>query len=312
MMTYRLIVILILVLAACSVDSPPPEPTPQPEHTINLNGVERTYYIHVPASVSTNSRSPLFVVFHGLGGHGSRMAQRTGFNDIADREGFIVVYPNGQDGSWIDAGPDSLRLREEAGILDLAFIDELLTTVDSEYGIDPSRVYATGVSNGALFSYLLACQRADRFAAVGLVAGAGITGATEACDPESPISYIAFHGTDDSIVPYEGAEIASGFPELGHYLGAEQALQFWATSNSCEEPPEIVEIEDSPIIDNSTAHLTRYGNCEDSTAVELYTLDHGGHTWPGHPPSSDALGATNRDIDASELIWEFFESHPKQ
>ena len=307
-----ILIVFALLLASCEVEAEaPPTPTPPPTLELDVNSVARSYHLHVPDSFQPGDEWPLVISLHGLGGHGSIMDRRTGFNAIADDEEFIVVYPNGFDGSWVDAGPDSLQQRLDAGIQDVQFIEELIDAIDAEYGVDPNRVYATGISNGALFSFHLACQLSERIAAVGLVAGASISQVYDDCAPSDSVSYLALHGTADVIVPYGGDEIAPGFPEIGRYQSAEEAFAFWVSHNNCEATPTTEELPDTTSGDNTHIIRTTYTECQDGTSVELYTIEGGGHTWPGHPVSSQLLGATNPDIDGSATLWEFFKAHPK-
>ena len=183
--------------------SRPPQPPPAGEpRTLQAGGVTRRYFLYLPATWHRGRPAPLVLVFHGGGGRASGIAPHTGFSRLAEREGFVVAYPQGLNGRWND-GRGYAATHDDVG-----FVRALLDTLGREFGIDPRRVYATGISNGAMFSYRLACDLPGVFAAVAPVAGAMPADLAPACAHTQPVSVLAFQGTADPLMPYAGGGVA--------------------------------------------------------------------------------------------------------
>ena len=212
----------------------------------------------------------------------------------ADEESFVLVTPQGTG----DRPHWNFTDFELGGPDDVSFIRDLLDTLESRLCIDPSRVYATGISNGAAMSVRLACDLADRVAAVGAVAGLYYP---RDCPSTRPVPVIAFHGTDDPVVPFEGGQIAAGLRLSIRPI--EESAADWAKHDGCGRGPEQERVAES-------VRLVRYTGCEWEAAVDLYIIEGGGHTWPGAAIDVPPLGATTHEIVATDLIWAFFEAHP--
>jgi polyhydroxybutyrate depolymerase len=193
---------------------------------------------------------------------------------------------------------------------DVQFIRDLLDQLPGMAAVDPERVYATGMSAGGAMSHRLACELADRIAAAGVVAGPMVDAP---CAPSRPVPMIAFYGTADPLVNYEGGRVVHG-PEsepLRSLMGdstpnavlmpAETWAAGWVGRNGCSPVPE-------PIPAQGDVSGQRYTGCEDGADVVFYRIEGGGHTWPGGTPLS-IVGKTSKDIDASETMWEFFKEH---
>lgn len=317
-MTRRLALLLLAaitsLLPACSATDIGFESrtsAPDIPRTLDVDGRGRTYLLHVPATERPDDGWPLVIVTHGLGGSGGRIRRLTGFDELAEREGFVVAYPEGLTRAWLDAGISESFGDLDIATLNVAFIDALIDELDAEVEVDPRRVYVTGLSNGGMFAFHVACQLSDRVAAVGLVAAASITQSFASCAPDEPVAYIAFHGTADEIVPYAGGPIAPGISALGEFQSAREAAAFWVDRNGCPQEASERALPDIVAADASTAVMETWAPCASGADVALVTLNGAGHTWPGHPPPSGEAGQTNLDIDATEMLWEFFEAHPK-
>ncbi len=254
---------------------------------------------------------PLVIAVHGLGSDAAGVRATSGFDTIADAEGFIVAYPNGLARAWIDAGIGSAITNTDMASLNIDFFNALIDELDEQYSVDDRRIYVTGISNGGMFSFHAACQMSDRIAAVGLVAAASISQSFDNCEPTEPVAYIAFHGTSDTVVPYGGGPIVPGFDSIGEFQSAHEAAEFWATINGCQAEPSKEQLPDTESGDVSIPYRETWEPCTSGRQVELITLDGSGHTWPGHPPRGQRLGATNLDLDASQMIWDFFAANPK-
>ncbi len=273
-----------------------------PQGRITVGGRVRTYRLHVPAP-APGGRRPLVIVLHGRGGDGRGMAGLTHFDGVADRFGFIAVYPDGVDHSWND-GLDTPA--EQHGIDDVAFIRALIAQLVSHDGVDPSRVYATGLSNGAMFTELLGCRLAGTFAAIAPVAGPLPEPVAPGCVPARPLPVLEIHGTHDPWVPYGGGTLPSG---VGSVLSAPATAAHWSEADRCHT--EIVSSLPLRIHDGTSVQVERHGGCAAGAQVELYTVVGGGHTWPGGEQYLPRLliGRTSRQFDASETIWRFFAAH---
>lgn len=265
--------------------------------TIVSSGVTREYLLYVPARYDRSAPTPLVVSMHGAAGWPAQQMRTSQWNRIADTNGFIVVYPSGITGE----GPTIWHV-ERGGALatDVRFIADLIDTLSATYNIDPSRIYANGLSNGGGMSFALSCTLSDRIAAVGLV-GAALTLPWSWCTDERAVPMIAFHGTADPDIPYRGG--FSGLsPERFPSIPGWAAL--WARRNHCALEP----VESDVTSDVSRQSYTR---CAGDADVLLYTVKEGGHTWPGGTPLPEwFVGTTSQDIDASSVMWEFFRKHP--
>ena len=287
-------------LPAQSVPVPSPAPAAEPR-TLQAGGESRRYFLYIPTTWHRGRAAPLVLVFHGGGGQASGIAPHTGFSRLAEREGFVVVYPEGVGGRWNDGRGFA------AGHDDVAFVRALLDTLGRELGVDPRRVYATGISNGAMFSYRLACDLPGTFAAVAPVAGAMPGDLAPGCERTAPVSVIAFQGTADPLMPYAGGGVAR---RRGRVMSAERSIGFWATVAGCAGAPTTTE-EPDRVTDGTRVRRTSYNGCREGRSVELYTIEGGGHTWPGGPEAARRVGRVSREIDGTEVIWEFFERHAR-
>jgi polyhydroxybutyrate depolymerase len=268
-------------------------------HTLRVDGVERSYFLYVPASHRGTASPALVLVFHGAGGRAQDFARHTGFSRVAEREGFVVAYPQGLERRWND-GRGNVTPHDDVG-----FVRALLDTLERELSIDPRRVYATGISNGAIFTYRLACDLPGVFAAIAPVAGAMPSNLATECAHTEPVSVLAFQGTADPLMPYAGGGVAGG---RGRVLSADQSIDFWGLVTGCGPQVTVVQ-EPDRVRDGTRVRHTDLGECRERRAVELYTIEGGGHTWPGGPGVGRLVGRVSHELDATALIWEFFAQH---
>lgn len=268
------------------------------EYEIEAGGETRQYLLYVPEAFDPTAPTPLVLTFHGFAGWPEQQMRNSNWRQVADEHGMLIVYPGGTGAPlrW-RTGQDFSGDGESEK--DLTFISDLLDTLTEQFCIDLNRVYANGLSNGGGITYLLACEMADRFAAVGMVAGAYME-PEGGCEPSRPMPVMAFHGTDDQIVPYEGIlSERFNFPAVADWVTE------WAARNGCDAAPE-----DLPEMGEVSG--VQYVNCDEGAEVVFYTIHGGGHTWPGseEPLPRIITGHTTMDIDASAVLWEFFEKHP--
>jgi polyhydroxybutyrate depolymerase len=271
--------------------------------SLQVGGIRRTYLLHLPPSLDRSTPAPLVLVFHGAGGQGAGIAQHTGFSRLADEQGFIAVYPDGIRRRWND-GRSSGPSQDDVG-----FIRSLLDTFKAEFAIDARRIYATGISNGAMFSYRLACELPGVFAAIAPVAGALPAELAPRCTQAEPVAIVAFQGTADRYVPYMGGAVAR---RRGPVLSAEETMAFWGRVGGCSLTATTELQPDRAPGDRTRVRRSEYPGCRHGLELVLYTIEGGGHTWPGGPSVARLIvGRVSRDIDATATIWDFFARHPQ-
>jgi polyhydroxybutyrate depolymerase len=265
-------------------------------HTIVSAGLTREYVLYVPPSHDPATPAPLVISLHGAVLWGAAHREISQWNRVADREGFIVVYPSGLSGEgprhW-EATPGSDESR------DVIFIGDLIDALGRTYKIDPARIYVNGLSNGGGMSFVLSCRMSDRIAAVGLVASAQLL-PWSACADDRPVPMINFHGTAD-LAPYHGGKSWVA-PQM---LPSQPVWTAnWARRNRCAP---------IPIESRVAADVTRiaYTDCASGAPAILYRIEGGGHTWPGGGYLPEwFVGTTTATIDASSIMWQFFSEHP--
>jgi polyhydroxybutyrate depolymerase len=283
------------------------------------NNLERTFHIHIPPSLNKTDQLPLVIALHGRGGNGESMilVTRKGFNNLADKDRFIVVYPDGIELNWNDGRMDeeSNDRAHRENIDDVGFISDLIDFMIKNYMIDPKRVYITGISNGAIMSYRLACELSDKITAIAPVDGNIPLMLLNECSPKMPVSVLAINNVNDPLVPFEGGEITGHFHrlKLGKVLSVNESVGFWVRRNGCATEPVVTEEPDRDPKDGTRVTRKEYTNDANENEVVLYAIDGGGHTWPGGFQYLPAwiIGKTSRDIDANEVIWEFFKRHSR-
>lgn len=284
--------------------------------SLSFDGLTRTYLLHVPPAVANGQPLPLVIALHGGGGTGEGMENLIHMKPIADQNGFLISYPDGIDKGWNDGRSGVPSTAHTQNIDDAGFIEAMIDQVAAMTPLDTTRVYATGISNGAMMSGWLACNAADRIAAVGIVAGTGPDDLAQVCEPSRPVAMITFNGTADPLVPYNGGEVNGILPGVtrGAVASVASLKQFWVSTDGCNPDPTTTNLPDLDTSDGSTVVREAYAGCQQGTGVVFYRIDGGGHTWPGGTPYLPAriIGTVNRDIDASELIWAFFAQHPMQ
>lgn len=276
---------------------------------MQVNGATRTYAVHVPPGPAPAGGFPLVLAFHGGGMQGEQMRKLTHFDAVADQRGFVVAYPDGIDKHWND-GRSTIKNPQD----DIGFVSAMIAQLAQNHAIDRKRVYATGLSNGALFAERLGCDLARDIAAIAPVAGTMPADIAASCKPGAPVAVLQIGGTRDPIMPYGGGAVADfgGRGEGGMVLPLEQTSAFWARANGCGSAgaPEPVTVV-APA-DPTRVMRKRYAQCPASGPVVQLSIVGGGHTWPGGAQYARALvvGLASRQIDASESIADFFLSLP--
>lgn len=271
--------------------------------TLTHDGRERSYLVHVPPGYDPTRPTPVVLVFHGGGGNAENARRMTGFDAVADAEGFIVVYPNGTgrqpDRLLTWNGGHCCGYAMEQKVDDMGFVQALLANLETVANVDKRRIYATGMSNGAIMSYRLACELSDVIAAIGPVAA---TQNIDECAPSRPVPVLHIHGDADRHAPYEGGVGEESLVGV-HFESVETTIEFWVRHNGCGPTPKVTQSGD--------LRHTVYSGCRQDAAVELYTIIGGGHAWPGGQPGWKGGDVSTTGLNASQVIWEFFAAHPK-
>ena len=266
--------------------TPSPAPTIQPgdsKRMLTVDNLDRYYWLHIPPGLDSLQPVPVVFVFHGLYMSGQGMDSVTGFNDISDTNGFLVVYPNSL-GMW-NFGNCCGGIYTDNQTDDIAFVRQILIDLGTFASINPSRIYSTGISAGAIFTYRLACEMSDTFAAIAPVAGALLD---FTCQPQQPVSVLHEHGLMDTVIEYAG-----GFGFTGStFPSVEQSVATWAQLDGCNSVPNVKK--------QGVVTHTVYSSCRAGTAVELYRIDAQGHSWP-----------SQYVMPLAKIIWDFFAAHPK-
>ncbi len=268
----------------------------------------RSFVVYLPSRYRQGDPLPLVLAFHGGRGSGEQLARNTNFNSIAEREGFIVVYPDGiRSGnaySWNDARQTN---DPNEAIDDLGFIQDLLDELMAIYSVDPARIYAVGTSNGGFLVQTLACQQPDRFAAFASVSATLPDPLQSTCQPSRSIPLVMIHGSADRIVPWAGGTVAG--PAGGEILSVPATLAFWRDHNGCAGVAQLTELPDRDPTDGTRVVLHDATGCPTAGSVEVYEVVEGGHGWPGSSRGrvrENLVGKISQDINAAEVIWTFF------
>jgi polyhydroxybutyrate depolymerase len=277
---------------ADGADPGQPLPSGASSQRLVVDGLERSYRAYRPPDLT--DPAPLVLVLHGGGGSAAQAEVTFGWTELAQREGFVVVHPEGVRRTWNTDGGCCGRAAAQ-DVDDVAFLTEVVEAIARRVTVDPDRVFVTGMSNGAMMSYTLACAT-DVFAAIAPVAGTMLVD----CREPSPVSVFHLHGTADTSVRMDGEAGAGPASVDGPPIA--DVVDFWRRVDGCLEPSEVSA---GPV-------LRSVSGCDGGRSVELVTVEGAGHQWPGAEVSRPAADAPFPDLDASEDIWRFFAAHPRQ
>ena len=276
----HLIIYLIFILLSCSKDEDaqltPVIETGKMTKQLVVNNTNREYIIYVPENFTGTSSLPLLLSFHGLSSNMNFNYDYTNFSELAERENFIVVHPNGIDNRWTVSATNNP---------DIDFIEALLDQLENDYNIASNRIYSTGMSNGGNFSFTLACGLNDRIAAIASVTGLMLQMAIGDCIPSRPLAVLHIHGTEDLIA---------------NYAFVQGGLDFWTDHNNTNDFPIISDIPNIDSGDGSTVKRFEYLNGNSNVEVQHLKITGGGHEWHGF--------SGNMDINASDEVWNFVKN----
>jgi polyhydroxybutyrate depolymerase len=302
----RSVHVALLTLVAAS-GSACAEPAFQ-SRSLPRDGETRTWSeIIPPACTAVSARCPLVVALHGGGGRtgGAQFASGTGLADEAAARSYILLAPDALGDNWNDGRPEMA-----AGIDDVGFIRAMIADVRTRAGVDPARIFATGASNGGLMSYRLACESGGLFRAVAPVIANMGEWLIGHCSPVAPVSLLMMPGTADPLIRYAGGPVAAGARDRGRTVSSDRTLDYWRGAMDCAGPPRVEHFD--PVRDSTSVTITRFDTCDGGARVRRWTVEGGGHTWPGRPPAAGLrarlVGPTASEFSATKVIMDFFDS----
>jgi polyhydroxybutyrate depolymerase len=321
----------------------------EPEQKITVGEVERTFVVHLPKGYTTNQKYPVVMVLHSTNQDANDISRLTRFDELADRDSVIAVYPNALHGRWNlgvaeeqpqqpsrgmgrrggfgrlgwpgggypggggSGGSGGQGQQKPQPADDIAFFNQMLDKLSTEYSVDATRIYATGVSDGGFMDVRLGCAMADRITAIAPV-GAEMPKKLS-CLPSRPMPVLMINGTDDPVVKYDGGHY-KGAGDEGESRGeglatlsAEDTAKYWAKLDNCGTKPERTKIS-AKAKGGMNTEVSTFEGCQQSAQVALYSVKGGGNTWPGgeqYMPEK-SVGKTSNDFSADEVIWSFFAS----
>jgi len=317
--TALICMMLILLFSSCTASLPKNTPegpkTYKNKMDIRIMGARRTYLVHVPPNYSPQKPLPLVVVIHGAFDTAAGMEKYSTFSDLADRESFIVMYPNGMGifglfQHW-NAGHCCGKAAND-DVDDVGFIASAINDVRVRLQIDPSRIYMVGFSNGGMLAYRFAAERGDILAAVApLAASIGGRPSEDAPqwripDPVKPLSVITIHGMADDDIVYEGG-VSLHRGGTRTFWSVNESIDFWVRHNGCHPNAAATELNHGHV------RIHTWGACSNDTEVVLYLMENWGHVWPGRYFTAELEEEDPlKDFDAAEVIWNFFKSHTRK
>lgn len=300
-----LAVAAVLALPTANAD----EPNGLVDRSLPFETMKRNYHVHLPPGFQPGAPIPMVLVFHTANSDGVEMAELTGFNEIADKNNFIVVYPDGIKGTW----NDGRRINWAHHYNDVGFVDAICAHLIERLNVDPLRIYAAGLANGGFFAQYFCIKGRHRLAGVASVAATLPQVVYNSSRPKNPASVLFILGMADPLVPFGGGYIAPGKhgQNKGVGVSASMAIDFWVKNNGCKNQYEAGEFPDSDKNDQTRVKYARYCSCPGDKEVAVFAVEGGGNTWPSArlDSSEGKFGKTSRDIDATALIWDFFQKH---
>jgi polyhydroxybutyrate depolymerase len=283
------------------------------EGKMSFGGIERTFVLHLPRGHDKSKPAPLVIALHGGSGTGEGFPRLTqhGFDDLADRDGWIVVYPDGVGKNWNDGRKVERSEAYKRNVDDVGFISALIDELATWHNIDGKRVYATGISNGGFMSHRLARDLSSKIAAIAPVAANLHVAEDVASVPSRAVSVLAINGTKDPLVPFEGGSIHLLMAKRGLCRSTRETIDWWVKTDGCAAEPVVTMDPDNDPDDGTRVRREVHAGGRDGSEVILLEIQDGGHTWPGGVQYAPELliGRTCRDIDANQEIWAFFARH---
>lgn len=282
--------------------------------TITVKGVERRYFVHVPPGRNHTKKWPAVVVFHGGGGTAKAAMLETGWGKKADVEGFLAVFPEGtppdpsrpgrfrdNPQTWNDGSGRPNVGAAQRGVPDVEFVSGMLADLKANFSVDQRRIYTTGFSNGASMAFRVARELSPMIAAAAPVAGIDWL---NGLNPQRPVPILYITGTADPLNPVGGGEIHIGQKAFGTKPAILEMIGKWVKMHGCPDKGRVVYNKDG-------ATGIEYGLPGETAKIALYTIEGHGHHWPGGNSALPVslVGKNTAKLNATDIIWAFFESH---
>jgi len=281
----------------------------------DYDGLTRNYVVEMPRDYDGTRSVPLLVVLHGAGQTPDAIRNVTQFGRLVEELGFLVVYPEAIGLNWNDGRDVPGFPAYDLDVDDVGFIGAVIKRVAASFAIDPRRVYATGMSNGALMTHRLAWEAPELFAAAAPVMGAIPENLLALPPPGASMPMLIMDGTADDVVPWEGGDVYYEGMFIGTLVSVPDSVAFWVAHNHCIEPPEVVALEDVDPQDGTRVYREYYLPGPEDAEVVFYRIEGGGHTWPGEDYNGSLSSVTtgvSQDIDASRVVWEFCSQYQRE
>lgn len=313
------LVILLLCMQGCAATIPlqgPVNPgTYQMAADMDTNGYARKSLVHIPSGYNPAQQWPLLIVLHGAFSTGQEVADETGFNELAERKGFIVLYPEGIGilgflQHW-NAGHCCGKAADDA-VDDMGFIDTAIGKAIRRFSVDKTRIFLVGHSNGGMLAFRYAALHPEKLAGVAAVSAAINSKAEDLSSfpmlpvPQQPLPVCIIHGIEDDYIPFGDGKKSEQHKDRS-FSSVDEAADYWLRANGCETIPV------HSIQPNGYVNQSEWVDCSGGAPVILYAIDNWGHDWPSRQRISAAMpGTGNDDFDAAETIWNFFRNCQKK
>jgi len=305
---------LSVLAAALSCQTAAAQPRPQgmiARATLPVKGMQRTFLVYTPRTLKPGA--PLLFVFHGSGGDGEGMREVTGyeFDQLADTNGFVVIYPDGYQTTWNDCRKASPQPARVMNIDDESFIEAMIAKQATDHMIDRKRVFAAGWSNGGQLAYRLAMERPNQFTAVASISASVPRTENLACTPmNAAMPVMIINGTADPINPFGGGNVMLGFTSLGPVLSADATGEYWAKLSGITAAPTVKRLPHKSPSDPTYVDQKTWTGAGGIPLVVLYAVHGGGHVVPQR--YFQFGGGQTQDLDAPVAIWDFFSKIPSK
>ncbi len=321
----RYLILAIFLLTSCSATSPAQADEPgnnssptslvagNHTFTLTVEGLQRKYILHVPLAVRQGNPLPLLIVLHGTYGNGREMQVGLGFDAYANQRGFYTAYPNAyqepgrtQTARWND-GRGTLSSSAQ-NIDDVKFITAMIDDITAKVPLDKKRVYLTGASNGGMMAYRLGCETNGIFAGIAPVIGNIPAPIYPDCNPFAPVDFLSINGGSDPFIPLDGGTVCENVRfgcEGGKVASRAESVNKFAAANGCSLEPA-TETLPTLVDDGTWVEKLTYTGCQNGTRVVSYIVQNGGHAWPPRRPQVRSAGAQTGNLDATEVIVDFF------
>lgn len=299
--SFAFFMMAFLSFGSCKKSATPPVTNFHFYDSLQVDGYDRSFLLNLPPNYNDSNNFALVIALHGLAGSAEQMEHDYGLTAKSNSAHFIIVYPEGvpSDGilgirTW-NAGT-CCDFAMQHNIDDVKFISLLIQKLLAAYKINPKKVYATGMSNGAMMTYRIGCELSQYLAAIAPVSGTLLT--TQPCRPTKAIPVLHIHSAVDNKVPYAGGHGLANY----YFPPVDSTLRVWAAIDGCNASPRV-------ITDTTLYTYSQYTDCSKNTTVQLYLTKDGGHSWPGGLQARPAADPPSAAFNATDLIWDFFKGY---